>query len=110
MMSLLTPMRSEVDHVKLSLFLLRNTNSSSCSSRVILVPWQIAWSEHSGIPAAPHDLLDIAIISDGFLEFGRSFCVSGAGWLLIFLGFFSTYEMDILVVRCEAVFNVSGIF
>jgi hypothetical protein len=38
MMSLLTPMRSKVDHAKMSLFLSRNANSSACSSGPVSVP------------------------------------------------------------------------
>jgi hypothetical protein len=44
MMSLLTPMRSEVEHVKTSLFLSRNASSSACSSGGVSVSRQTALS------------------------------------------------------------------
>jgi hypothetical protein len=44
MMSLLTPIRSEVHHAKTSLFLSRKANNYACSSSLISVPRQTAMS------------------------------------------------------------------
>jgi hypothetical protein len=48
MMCLLTPIRSEVDHAKISLILLRKGNSSASSFRGISVPWKTALSNTLG--------------------------------------------------------------
>jgi hypothetical protein len=49
--SLLTPTRSEVDHVKTSLFLSRNCRSSACSCGLISMPLQTVLSGALGLSA-----------------------------------------------------------
>jgi hypothetical protein len=47
-MSLLTPIRSEVDHVKTLMFSSRKANNSTCSPRTISVPRQTTLSSTLG--------------------------------------------------------------
>jgi hypothetical protein len=76
--SLLTPMRLEVDHTKISLFLLRNAKSSAYFSRLVLLPRQTALSGTLGSiptflksPSASMAFLNSAIAS---LLTGHSTC------------------------------------
>jgi hypothetical protein len=74
MISLLTPIRSEVDHANASLFLSRNANSSDCSSRLISMPRQTSLSHtlRSGATflKSPSALMD-------FLKSLRAFVLLG---------------------------------
>jgi hypothetical protein len=66
MMSLLTPTRSEVDHVKTSLFLSRNANCSACSSWPVSVPMHITLY---GILGSEGIFLNSPLASMAFLYF-----------------------------------------
>jgi hypothetical protein len=104
-MSLLTPIRSEVDHAKASLFLSRKANNSAYSLRVILVSRQTALSGTLGSNAtflmSPSALM-------AFLNSSELLCRCSR--LIAAIARFFSYKMDILVGRCKALFNISGIF
>jgi hypothetical protein len=72
--SLLTPMRSEVDHVKTSLFLSRKARSSTCSSGLASVLKQTAMS---GTLGSSTTFLRSPSASMPFLNFVEASCLLG---------------------------------
>jgi hypothetical protein len=73
-MSLLTPMRSEVDHEKSLLFMSRKANNSTYSSGPVLVPRQIALSRTLGSRGT---FLKSPLASMAFLNSAKASTLSG---------------------------------
>jgi hypothetical protein len=69
MMSMLTPTKSEVDHMKTSLFLLRKDSSSACSYWLTSAPMHTILSETLGSSGT---FLKSPSTSMAFLHFARA--------------------------------------